>query len=86
MNPKHLSHFFNGQHASLAETIIERRKLIAPSYARHDARGERLSFARMQTLAVQQGGNLRISVVAQQPVDGGNHFGAGLPLLPRSLR
>jgi hypothetical protein len=38
MNLQHLSHFFDGHHSDLAETITPRRKPIAPLNARHDAR------------------------------------------------
>src|ERR1051325_324901 len=85
MNPQHLSHFFDGQHSGLAETVIPRCKLITPLNASHDARGEEQTFAGLQTLAVQDSSDLRIRVVVEQPIDRGNYFRAGLPLLPRSL-
>jgi len=50
MNPQQLSHFFDRQHASLAETIIARRKLIAALNARHDARREAFALAEFARL------------------------------------
>jgi hypothetical protein len=63
MNPEHMRHFFHGQHSGFAETIVPRRKPIAPLNASHDARGERFAFARLQTLAVQHSGDLRIGMI-----------------------
>jgi hypothetical protein len=79
-------HFLNRKHTCPAETIISWRELIAPLNASHDARREWLAFPGLHTLVVQRGRDLRIGVVIQQPVDFGNHFPAGLPLLPGSLR
>src|ERR1700693_2445315 len=85
IDAKYLSNLLYGQHSSFAETIISRHKMITPQNASHDARGERLAFAGLPALAVQNSGNLWIGVVVQQLINGSNDLRAGLPLFPGSL-
>jgi hypothetical protein len=81
-----LRHFFDGQHACIAETIVTRFQVILPLNAGHDTRGERLAFPGLHGLVVQHGSDVRIGVFVQQSIDLGHHLRAGLPLLPRSQR
>src|SRR5215469_5952143 len=85
IDAQHLSHLFHCQHSGRAETIIPRRKLITPLNTSYDARGERLAFARLQALPVQHSSDLGISMVVQEPIDGGHCRRTGLPLFPGPL-